>query len=67
MRFDASEIDRIAPGTTFKEVSGKIMKTIPFPLAPLGEQRRGATALNVLLELCDQLERDLKSRLESYC
>lgn len=52
----APEIDAKAPGTTFKEVSGKIVAGIPFPLAPLGEQQRIVAKVDELMALCDQLE-----------
>src|SRR3984893_11788646 len=35
MKAFAPEIDDKAPGTTFKEVSGKIVAAIAFPLPPL--------------------------------
>lgn len=52
----APEIDANAPGTTFKEVSGKIVAGISFPLAPLAEQHRIVAKVDELMALCDQLE-----------
>jgi type I restriction enzyme S subunit len=52
----APEIDAKAPGTTFKEVSGKIVAAIPFPLPPLAEQRRIVAKVDELMGLCDRLE-----------
>lgn len=52
----APEIDAKAPGTTFKEVSGKIVASISFPLAPLAEQHRIVAKVDELMALCDQLE-----------
>lgn len=52
----APEIDAKAPGTTFKEVSGKIVAGISFPLAPLAEQHRIVAKVDELMALCDQLE-----------
>lgn len=52
----APDVDRKAPGTTFKEVSGKIVAGIAFPLPPLAEQHRIVAKVDELLTLCDRLE-----------
>ena len=71
MRAFAPEIDAKAPGTTFKEVSGKIVAGVPFPLPPLAEQRRIVGRVEELMALCDQLqaawagERAVRNRLTS--
>ena len=57
MRTFAPKIDSMAPGTTFKEVSGKIVAGVPFPLPPLAEQRRIVTKVDELMSLCDKLEK----------
>ena len=44
-------IDAKAPGTTFKEVSGKIVAAIPFPLPPLAEQHRIVAKVDELMAL----------------
>lgn len=49
-------INAAAPGTTFKEVSGKIVSRLAFPLPPLAEQHRIAAKVDELMSLCDQLE-----------
>lgn len=56
MKAFAPEIDAKAPGTTFKEVSGKIVAAIPFPLPPLAEQQRIVAKVDELMGLCDRLE-----------
>jgi type I restriction enzyme S subunit len=56
MKAFAPGIDAKAPGTTFKEVSGKIVAAIPFPLPPLAEQHRIVAKVDELMALCDQLE-----------
>jgi type I restriction enzyme S subunit len=56
MKAFAPEIDAKAPGTTFKEVSGKIVAAVPFPLAPIAEQRRIVAKVDELMALCDRLE-----------
>jgi type I restriction enzyme S subunit len=49
-------IDGKASGTTFKEVSGKIVANLPFPLPPLAEQHRIVAKVSELMALCDELE-----------
>ncbi|MDO8631448.1 MAG: restriction endonuclease subunit S, partial [Phycisphaerales bacterium] len=56
MKAFAPEINAKAPGTTFKEVSGKIVAAIPFPLPPLAEQHRIVAKVDELMALCDRLE-----------
>ena len=56
MKTFAPEINTIAPGTTFKEVSGKIVAGISFPLPPLTEQGRIVAKVDELMALCDRLE-----------
>ena len=55
----APEIDANAPGTTFREVSGKIISQHPFPLPPLAEQRRIVARVDEMTALCDRLEERL--------
>ena len=56
MKTFAPEIDAKAPGTTFKEVSGKIVAGVSFSLPPLAEQRRIVAKVDELMALCDQLD-----------
>jgi type I restriction enzyme, S subunit len=58
----APDIDANAPGTTFKEVSGKLVAGVPFPLAPLAEQRRIVAKVDELMALCDSLEAEREKR-----
>ncbi|MFI6995765.1 restriction endonuclease subunit S [Nonomuraea wenchangensis] len=55
-------IEAKASGTTFREVSGKVMTTLPFPLPPLDEQERITTKVAELMRLCDSLESARSSR-----
>ncbi len=48
-------IDGKASGTTFREVSGKIIANLPFPLPPLAEQHRIVAKVDELMALCDRL------------
>ncbi|MDT0683082.1 restriction endonuclease subunit S [Roseicyclus sp. F158] len=65
MRTFAPEIDARAPGTTFKEVSGKIVAGVAFPLPPLPEQHRIVAKVDELMALCDRLEEARKTREET--
>ena len=56
MKTFSPAIDAKAPGTTFKEVSGKIVAGVPFPLPPLAEQHRIVAKVDELMALCDGLE-----------
>lgn len=62
MQAFAPEIDAKAPGTTFKEVSGKIIAAVPFPLPPLAEQHRIVAKVDELMGLCDRLEKARATR-----
>ncbi|KYX36291.1 hypothetical protein AVO50_13160 [Vibrio parahaemolyticus] len=52
--------ESLATGTTFKELSGKVAKTLPFPLAPLPEQKRIVEKLDEVLAQVDTI----KARLD---
>lgn len=56
MKTFAPGIEASATGTTFKEVSGRIVAAVPFPLPPLGEQHRVVKKVDELMALCDRLE-----------
>ena len=62
MQAFAPEIEARAPGTTFKEASGKIVAGVPFPLPPLAEQRRIVAKVDELMALCDRLEETRAAR-----
>ncbi len=56
LKHAAKEIDNQASGTTFKEVSGKIVSEIMIPVPPLKEQKRIVAKIDELMALCDGLE-----------
>ena len=62
MRTFAPEIEATAPGTTFKEASGKIVAGVPFPLPPLAEQHRIVAKVDELMVLCDRMEETRAAR-----
>ncbi|MDW5288873.1 restriction endonuclease subunit S [Formosa sp. PL04] len=53
-----------ASGTTFKEVSGTIVKNFLFPLPPLEEQKAIVEKVNVSMGLCDALEQEVQQSQE---
>lgn len=53
-----------ASGTTFKEVSGTIVKNFLFPLPPLEEQKAIVEKVNALMGLCDTLEQEVQQSQE---
>ena len=59
MQAFAPGINANASGTTFREVSGKIVASQPFPLPPLAEQHRIVVKVDELIALCDRLEGSL--------
>jgi type I restriction enzyme S subunit len=58
----AARIDSEASGTTFREVSGKIVSQIPVPLPPVAEQKRIVAKVDELMALCDRLEAQQQER-----
>ncbi len=62
----AARIDREASGTTFREVSGKIISQVPVPLPPLAEQKRIVAKVDELMALCDRLEEELEALETRY-
>ncbi|MDY6825502.1 MAG: restriction endonuclease subunit S [Thermodesulfobacteriota bacterium] len=59
LRCMSKEIDKNASGTTFKEVSGKIVSEILISIPPLAEQLRIVTEIDQIMDLCDHLEEKL--------
>ena len=60
----AVDIDANAPGTTYREISGKLFARISFPLPPLAEQRRIVAKVDELMLQCEELEERIKQREE---
>ena len=65
LKFAGKEIDRNASGTTFKEVSGKVVSHILLPLPPLEEQNRIVAKVDQLMALCDELEARQQKKQET--
>ncbi|MBK8583313.1 MAG: restriction endonuclease subunit S [Flavobacteriales bacterium] len=69
LRSVANAIDALGTGTTFKAVSGKVLRDFPFPLAPLPEQRRIVEAIELQLGRLDAAVARLhaaKAKLKRY-
>lgn len=66
MRTFADDINANAPGTTFKEVSGKIVGAVPFPLPPLAEQKRIVAKVDELMALVDALEAGTRAGMAAH-
>jgi type I restriction enzyme M protein len=60
LRAAAKTINEIAPGTTFKEVSGAFVAALPVPLPPATDQREIVRKLDVLLGAVSEYETSLK-------
>ena len=58
----APRINENAPGTTYKEISGRNFARTAFPLVPLAEQQRIVSKVNELMAHCDQLEEKFNER-----
>jgi len=57
------EIEKMGSGTTFKEVSGTVMKKVSIPLPPLNEQQRIVERIEELLPEIQSLKND-EAKLE---
>lgn len=66
LKRSARNIDASASGTTFKEVSGSKVASIPMPLPPLEEQLRIVEKVDELMALCDRLEQQVGDQLEAH-
>ncbi|MCY4313836.1 MAG: restriction endonuclease subunit S, partial [Gammaproteobacteria bacterium] len=58
----AVDIDASAPGTTYRELSGKLFARVLIPLPPLAEQNRIVDKINDLIALCDEIEASRNKR-----
>lgn len=69
LRSIAADIDALGTGTTFKAVSGKVLRDVSFPVAPLTQQRRIVEAIELQLGRLDAAVARLqgaKARLKRY-
>jgi len=61
LTFAGKDIERNASGTTFKEVSGKVVQQVLFPLPPLAEQLCIVSRIDQLMALFDKFEAKCQS------
>jgi len=66
LKRSAPHIDASASGTTFKEVSGTKVASIPMPLPPLEEQHRIVQKVDELMAICDRLEQQTSDQLDAH-
>lgn len=64
LRWATPSIKDMGSGTTFTEVSGRVMATVPLLLPPTAEQRRIVRELERRLSHVDAVERDLTGLIE---
>jgi type I restriction enzyme S subunit len=62
MRAIVPFVEERASGTTFKEVSGKIVSSLPIAFPSLDEQERIVAKVDELMVLCDKLEYQQQER-----
>lgn len=55
-------VEKHASGTTFKEVSGRVVSALPIAFPGLDEQKRIVAKVDELLALCDKLEAQQQDR-----
>ena len=55
-----------ATGSTIKNVSLKTMREFPVPIPPIAEQERIVAKVNRLMRLCDKLEHEQASKMETH-
>lgn len=58
----AKKVDEKASGTTFKEVSGKIVSNLSLALPPLNEQKRIVKKVDQLMSFCEELKKRLEKK-----
>lgn len=64
LRFSKAKLDKLGTGTTFKAISGKILKEYSIPLPPLPEQRAIAAKIEQLFSDLDDGIANLKEAKE---
>lgn len=65
LKYNTKNIEDMASGTTFKEISGKGMSEIVIPVPPLAEQKRISAKIDVLFKLIDELDSNKQSLLQN--
>lgn len=66
LKHNTKNIEDMASGTTFKEISGKGMSEIVIPVPPLEEQKRIVDKIDVLFKLIDKLDNNKQDLSKIY-
>jgi type I restriction enzyme S subunit len=59
LKYNVKNIENMACGTTFKEISGKGMSEIVMPLPPLEEQKRIVSKVDSIMNYLDIIEKEM--------
>lgn len=62
LKFNTKNIENMATGTTFKEISGKGMSEVVIPIPPLEEQKRIVEKVDLIMNYLDTLQQEIKSQ-----
>ncbi|MDK0847401.1 restriction endonuclease subunit S [Clostridium perfringens] len=60
LKYNTKNIEDMASGTTFKEISGKGMSEVVIPIPPLEEQKRIVAKVDAIMNYLDILEKEIK-------
>ena len=64
IKLSQKELEMYAPATSQKNINLNILNTLLTPLPPLAEQKRIVSKLEQLLQLCDDLEKNINQSKE---
>ena len=65
LKYNTKNIEEMAAGTTFKEISGKGMSEVIIPVPPLEEQKRIVAKIESLFKLIDELDNNKQEVLQN--
>ena len=64
LRLTEIGLDKLGTGTTFKAISGAVLKKQNLPLAPLPEQRAIVKKIETRFSVCDHLQQEIEQGLQ---
>ena len=62
LKYNIKNIEDMASGTTFKEISGKGMSEVVIPIPPLEEQKRIVAKVDLIMDYLDKLQQEIESQ-----